>query len=93
VINDKEWGWNGTYTRETFGLAMYSLLVGAMYVFGFLVTVPTFVAVYGVFATRRVYPGITRRLIFAGVGAAIMWGATYEMLSLLHLTFFPMVKL
>ena len=93
AIKDKEWGYNGTYTRETFGLVMYSLLVGALYVFGFLVTIPVFVAVYGVFATRRVFPGITRRLIFAGVGAVVMWGATYEMLSLLHLTFFPMVKL
>lgn len=93
AIIDKEWGYNGQYTREAFGLAMYTVLVGLMYLFGFLVMIPVYALAYGVFATRRVYPDLTRRLIFAVLSAAVLWGMTFEILSLLHLTYNPIIAL
>jgi putative tricarboxylic transport membrane protein len=93
AIQEKTWGWNGQYTRESFALCLYGALVGGMYVFGFFVAVPFFTVAYGMFATRRVLPGLRNRLLYSGIGAAILWYAAYEMLNLLHLTFTPMINL
>ncbi len=93
TIVEKMWGWNGQYTRETFGIAIYCALTGAMYVFGFLLTVPVFTVLYGMWAARRVMPSVTKRIIYSAVGAGVLWGATYEMLNLLHLTFTAMINL
>jgi putative tricarboxylic transport membrane protein len=92
-IADKSWGYNGQYTRELFALALYCALIGGMYVFGFYLAVPVFTILYGLFATKRIFPGIIKRLIYSGIGAGVLWLAAYEMLNLLHLTFTAMINL
>ncbi len=91
IVHDKSWGFNGQYTREAFALIMYSGLIGGMFLFGFLWSVPVFVVGYGIFATRRVMPSIRSRILYSIIGAAVMWGGVYEVLNILHLTYTPAI--
>jgi len=93
VIINKAWGVNGQYSRELFALAVFCLLTLVVFLFGYLVTEPVFVILYGMFATRRSLATLRGRIIYSVVGSAAMWYATYEVLNLLHLTFTPIVRL
>lgn len=92
-IRYKSWGLEGQYSRELCAIGIFCAMVGGMYVFGFLITVPVFMVLYGMFATRRVFSRIYKRMMYAGISAGVMWYTTYEMLGLLHLTFTPMIKI
>lgn len=93
AIQEKQWGRYGQYTREMVAFAWFCVGVALCYVFGFVWGIPAFVLMYGLTSIRRVLPLWYWRISFAVLSSAAMWGATYEMISLLHLKFAPIIKL
>lgn len=87
LISYKAWGINGQYSRELFALVMFCLFALAVYIFGFLVTEPVFVLLYGIWGTRRVMSALRSRLIYSVLGAAVMWYTTFEIFKVLNLSF------
>lgn len=93
AIREKSWGKHGQYAREVLAFVLFFGLLGACYIFGFEVGVSAFCIVYGLFFTRRIFPSLQRRIIFAVLSALVLWGTTFEMFNLLHLVFTPVVNL
>ncbi len=92
-IVEKAWGWHGQYTREVAALGWIGSVVLGCYVFGFNIGIPAFCAAYGLFATRRVFPTLLGRVVFAATSATVMWAVAFWLISrLLHIVFVPLVK-
>ena len=93
AIEEKRWGRHGQYTREVVALGWFGFLIAACYLFGFDIGVPAFCTLYGLLATRRVFARLTGRLLFAAGTAAVMWGAAFGMIGVLHISVVPVVRL
>jgi len=87
------WGRDGEYTREMAALFWIGEATVLCYVLGFAAGVLLFCLSYCLFATRRIFPRLTRRLIFTALCSAAMWGVTYWILGTIHIYFLPLINL
>jgi putative tricarboxylic transport membrane protein len=88
-VIERAWGRHGSYTRELVAFAWFGGVILASWLFGFTIGISAFCALYGLTATRRMFPRLLPRVTFAAVAAGTMGFAAYEMLNLLHLSFTP----
>ena len=67
-----------------------ALTLGA-YLFGYSYTVPIFMLVYGLTATRRSFASRRNQVIFSVVAAVAMWFITKELFDISHQVFTPAI--
>jgi putative tricarboxylic transport membrane protein len=88
---ERSWKRDGQYRWEVVGLAW---LVGAFvlcWLIGFVPGTAIFMLAYGLFGTNRSITKTRTRILFALISTVVMTFATYEMLSLTHLIYTPVV--
>jgi putative tricarboxylic transport membrane protein len=92
-VKEGSWGRNGQHRRELIAFAWLTGLIVASYLLGFIVAIPAFVVLYGLFSTSDYFRTWRSRVIFAALSGAAMGLVTYESINLLHLVFRPVLAL
>ncbi len=91
-IREKAWGWHGQYTREVAAIGWFAALIVGCYLFGFYIGPPLWCLAYSLTSLHRTFRRRRSRIVFGATLSAALWGQTYLMFSLLHLSFTPVIN-
>jgi hypothetical protein len=83
-IVDRSWGTNGQYTREVVAFCWIVVAILLSLLFGYVVGIPSFTGLYGLFATRRVFNTWKWRIVFAVATASTLYLIIFELFSVLN---------
>ena len=92
-IKEGSWGFHGQYSREFLGFLWFVGLIAVCYIFGFLIGIVSFLLIFGITATGRVFNSWIGRVVFA-VSSAVVMGIVSNLIlvSFLHLAYIPIIQ-